>query len=455
MAISMAPLVRDFVTCEDLASLFFRDSQLCKTFHTVIQHVSQSNNMFALSGLHYGSESATKYGKASREEYLVQAWRVGGNSLYRWKRNNIDFNPSGNDDRVVQLPNQGTIVFNAPEDKDEGIFQCFADNGYGVAASVRVNFREAKLARFPYEERKVTYAEAGQAVTLQCTPPQSFPPADVYWVIKERDNRWQAINFDKRISMDIEGRLRFTNVKKSDEQGGRAYSCMALNYFMRDNAIGPEFEIRVTGTTEQKHAATELWTSPSDQFFKAGSTLKLKCIFSGNPTPDVYWERINGILPDRAAIKSFGQELHITDVHLSDAGQYECMGLNTESQQRATKAFDVHVEYSAQGVEGTRDPRIHNNPRFFKPTQYNITLIGLTLEDHMNIQCNASNKQGYVYSNVYLNVLEEAPTILVPPPPSIKVAEAQSIILTCEVAGKPDPLIEWYRDTSLITGGRM
>ena len=46
-------------------------------------------------------------------------------------------------------------MFNAPEDKDEGIFQCFADNGYGVAASVRVNFREAKLARFPYEERKV------------------------------------------------------------------------------------------------------------------------------------------------------------------------------------------------------------------------------------------------------------------------------------------------------------
>ena len=36
-------------------------------------------------------------------------------------------------------------------------------------------------------------------------------------------------------------------MKKSDEQGGRAYSCMALNYFMRDNAIGPEHEIRVVG----------------------------------------------------------------------------------------------------------------------------------------------------------------------------------------------------------------
>ena len=74
---------------------------------------------------------------------------------YTWQRNAEKFNPSGNDDRIVQLPNQGTIVFNSPEDKDEGIFQCFADNGYGISASVKINFREAKLARFSYEDVQV------------------------------------------------------------------------------------------------------------------------------------------------------------------------------------------------------------------------------------------------------------------------------------------------------------
>ncbi|KAH3820533.1 hypothetical protein DPMN_122277, partial [Dreissena polymorpha] len=420
------------------------------------------------------------------------------NPIYRWKRNGIEFNPSGNDDRVVQLPNQGTIVFSKPEPKDEGIFQCFADNGYGIAASVRVNFREAKLARFPTEDRKITTVQAGDSATLQCTPPQSFPPADVYWVIKERDNRWQAINFDKRVSMDIEGRLQITNVKKSDEYGGRAYACMALNYFMRDNSIGPEIQIQVTGSTEQKHAAAELWTSPSDQFFKKGSIARMKCIFSGNPTPDVYWERVKGSLPDRASIKSFGQELQITDVQLADAGQYQCMGLNTESTQRATKALDVHIESAPEwteepknqektegekatfickafgipapviewfingvplgdspGAEGVRDPRIYNNPRFYKVGHNNITLTNLTLEDHMSIQCNASNKQGYVFSNVYLNVMNQAPEIELEPPDSIKVAESQSVVIPCIVRGKPDPLIEWYRDTTLITGGRF
>ena len=77
------------------------------------------------------------------------------NVRYRWKRNAEDFNPSGQDGRVVQLPRKGTIVFNAPVDKDEGIYQCFADNGYGVSASDKINLREAKLGRFVYEDRKV------------------------------------------------------------------------------------------------------------------------------------------------------------------------------------------------------------------------------------------------------------------------------------------------------------
>ena len=74
---------------------------------------------------------------------------------YKWKFNGKDFNPSGQDDRVVQLPNAGTIVFNAPEDKDEGIYQCFATNDLGVSASVKINLREAKLAKFPIEKSTV------------------------------------------------------------------------------------------------------------------------------------------------------------------------------------------------------------------------------------------------------------------------------------------------------------
>ena len=60
----------------------------------------------------------------------------------------------------------------------------------------------------------------------------------------------------------------------------------------------------------------------------------------------MFWEKLDGdgVLPDRAKLKGFGMTLIITNVQESDAGQYECMGLNTETQQRATKAFSVRVE---------------------------------------------------------------------------------------------------------------
>ncbi|XP_060563212.1 neuroglian-like isoform X2 [Ruditapes philippinarum] len=379
---------------------------------------------------------------------------------YIWRRNGVVYNPSGQGDRVVQLPNQGTIVFNKPEDKDEGIFQCFADNGYGISASVKINLREAKLKKFADEPSQTHIVFAGEDLTLPCYPPQSYPPADVYWVIKEPDGRRQDVNFDKRVSMDIEGRLRFTNVLGSDMVGGRAYSCMAVNYFMRDSAIGPEHVVTVFGSTERKLPATELWTSPRYQFFLKGGTLRLKCIFAGNPTPEVHWKKLEGKFPDRAKFKSFGQELQITDVRESDAGQYECMGLNSESTQRATKVFDVRIKAAPFWVEEPQDveasinqtatfickadgdpkpnyawyingvpledrqnkPRIYNN-RFYKKDANNITLTNLTLEDHMNIQCNASNQHGYIFSDVYLNVLDwDISSMQIPDKKKIRVA---------------------------------
>ena len=74
---------------------------------------------------------------------------------YKWQFNGKDFNPTGQGDRVVQLPNDGTIVFNYPEDKDEGVYQCLSDNGYGLSVSVKSNLREAKLANFPIEPARV------------------------------------------------------------------------------------------------------------------------------------------------------------------------------------------------------------------------------------------------------------------------------------------------------------
>lgn len=45
----------------------------------------------------------------------------------------------------------------------------------------------------------------GESVTLNCVPPTSFPPADVEWVLKTQEGNIEPINYNNRISMDLEG----------------------------------------------------------------------------------------------------------------------------------------------------------------------------------------------------------------------------------------------------------
>lgn len=104
------------------------------------------------------------------------------------------------------LMNEGTIVMNKPQDKDEGIFQCHAYNFLGVSTSINVNFRQAMLEDFPGGEDEYISVERGRHVKLWCTPPTSIPSADITWHIRDRENGMtKAINLDNRITMDLEG----------------------------------------------------------------------------------------------------------------------------------------------------------------------------------------------------------------------------------------------------------
>lgn len=410
---------------------------------------------------------------------------------YKWIRNGIAFNPSGNDDRVVQLPYSGTIVITKPEDKDEGIFQCVAYNTFGKSLSIRINLREAKLKDFEVENSVTVRPQLGKSWTLTCVPPESIPPAQVFWVIKKEHGGFEAVNYDARVSMDHEYRLRFANVRPADYAGGRGYACMAMNGIMRKSTQGRQYIMDPRGTIDELSPVTYMWASPDDHFGLYGNNFTVKCIFAGNPTPDVHWVKANGEpLPDRARVQSFGQELMIANLQFDDAGTYECWATNTYTQTRVQRTISIRVESrpywllqpenQERGVGGTAtfnclaravpepqyfwfvdgipldqvtDPRIDNR-RFKRPRPDRIVFSDLTRDDPMVIQCNATNKHGYIWGDVYLNVLSEAPTILKPPQPRMVVAESTQINIQCEVAGKPDPIITWFKNEQQITGGR-
>ncbi|XP_050412764.2 neuroglian [Patella vulgata] len=358
---------------------------------------------------------------------------------YTWTRNSEEFNTSGNDDRVVQLPNVGTIVINRPEDKDEGVYQCFADNGYGKSATININLRIAKLDQFAIAAPIIHTPNLGDPLTLDCVLPDSVPSPQFYWAIRNESHQI-AIDYDARITLDDEARLRITNVKAEDRQEDRAYTCIALNRVARQVVSGfPNF-IKPRGTVETLHNVNYMWASPSDHYGLRGDEFKLKCIFSGNPTPVVHWTKMTGgTMPPGVNITSFGPELIFPHLEFSDAGEYECVGNNTITQTPGRVSFSLRVEsrpYWVDGglkdaevaigesanfsckaggvpvpyvqwfvngvrLSGVTDPRITNG-RFKVLTDDTAMMINVTLADAMVIQCNVSNKHGYIWGDSYL-----------------------------------------------------
>ena len=57
--------------------------------------------------------------------------------------NGKDFDPSGNDGRIAIQPGVGTLIFSNPILRDEGIYQCLADNGVGVAVTIKIDLKVA------------------------------------------------------------------------------------------------------------------------------------------------------------------------------------------------------------------------------------------------------------------------------------------------------------------------
>ncbi|KAL5013687.1 hypothetical protein ScPMuIL_007957 [Solemya velum] len=295
------------------------------------------------------------YFKASKTVQLPCV--ADGNPIpqYNWKKDGVDFNPSGNDGRIVQLANAGTIVISKPEHRDEGLYQCFAENIFGTSLTIIINLKEAISLPFLSLPDQTYRPQLGAHLTLNCIPPMSYPPAEVYWVFKNETGDLTAFNYSKRVTMDPEYRLRITNVISEDHQGDLAYVCIAINSFMRQIQQSHRNFIQPWGTIEEKQPVSILWAPPSDYLGLLEEDLRLKCIFAGNPTPNVFWRRNNGSLPEHSEFASFSQELLIPDLRFSDAGEYECMGTNSETVMSFRRSVTLRVESRPYWIEEPRD----------------------------------------------------------------------------------------------------
>lgn len=422
---------------------------------------------------------------------------IGSKPLrFEWTKNgqllNISdpkyFNAEGEPRIVFVSEGTGTLLITQLEKEDEGIYQCRAINNYGVSLSKKLQLVKALIGIFLDAGKDARRYQVMPAEHLKvvCNPPKSNPPGKVKWLKYVKDETdTDIVDLDDRVAVDDDGNLYFANVRATDNNFKEKYSCQNSIMQLGVHIEGSFSYIEVgPGTTiAQFPAELVYYTTPDAMTGLKGKSVAFKCIFAGNPTPEIEWIRVGGDLVPNRMIQD-NQELLIREIEYTDAGTYECRGKNSITTQTQTHRFTLEVhalpEWTAEPRPvnaGVEEKAVFECAAAGKPTpivswfvngkpidslmpdsrrslsEGQLIFRNLTRGDAQVIQCNASNIHGYLWKDVALSILAFKPEIKIPLT-KVKVAEGQSVVLPCETEGKPNPIIYWKKGDVKLEGRR-
>lgn len=371
---------------------------------------------------------------------------------------------------------------------DIGQYQCFAENEFGIATSNSVFMRKAELNSFKNQQPLPLTGNEGEPFKLSCQPPDGWPKPKVYWVIQYTTDGFKSIN-NSRMTLDPEGNLWFSNLTRQDASDNFMYACAAASSTKLEYKLGNRVILNVlklSGTPSQnKHEPVLQYVTRKNEVAYRGKNVELYCIFGGTPLPQTIWSKNGKVIKpsDRITQGNYGKSLVIKLVDFEDEGVYTCdvsngvgtpqsysINLNllavpyfTEEPEIINAAEGETVEFrcAASGVPKPEIKWIHNGKPIAEapPNQRrkvntnSIVIERLVKNDTGNYGCNATNSLGYVYKDVYVNVIALAPEITEAPRDTAAV-DGQNINLTCKVFGAPKPEVKWIRNNKELTGGR-
>ena len=192
---------------------------------------------------------------------------------------------------------------------------------------------------------------------------------------------------------------------------------------------------------QNKQEPVQQYVTKRNEVAFRGKEKRLWCIFGGTPLPEIRWRKKGGALPwGRSTYDNYGKTLILKHVDFEDSGDYTCEASNgvglaksysinlevlakprfiTEPEiQTAAEGEEVSFECKADGLpvpeikwiyNGKPISEVENNPNRIV-TSERITIQNLRKMDTGNYGCNATNDIGYIYKDVYVNVL--APEII-------------------------------------------
>lgn len=330
--------------------------------------------------------------------------------------------------------------------------------------------------------------EEGAPFGIECDAPDGWPNPSVYWMLQGQN--WLKTINSSRLTVDPEGKLWFSNVTRKDSSNDFLYACSAASYFRNEYKLGNRVHLQViqSGSSsglQNKHEPIQQYVTRRNEIAFRGKEKRIWCVFGGTPLPEIRWRKKGGALPwGRTTYDNYGKTLIIKHVDFEDAGDYTCEASNgvglaksyainlevlakprfiTEPEiQTAAEGEEILFECKADGFPTPEIKWIHNgqpisqaedNPnRIITPQQ--IIIRNLRKSDTGNYGCNATNDIGYVYKDVYVNVLALPPEIISAPAKQARTVDGKPVTLSCRTFGAPKPIVKWFHDNDELTGGR-
>ncbi|XP_036883594.1 matrix-remodeling-associated protein 5 [Sturnira hondurensis] len=377
------------------------------------------------------------------------------------------------------FPN-GTLYIRNLAPKDSGRYECVAANLVGTARrTVQLTVRRAAAnARITGTSPQRTNVHYGGTLRLDCSA-SGDPWPRILWRLPSKRMIDSLFSFDARVTVFDNGTLVVKSV--TDKDAGD-YLCVARN------KVGDDFVVLKVNVV-MKPAKIEHKEENDHRVFYGGD-LKVDCVASGLPNPEISWS-----LPDGSLVSSFMQSddgggrakryvvfnngtLYFNEVGLREEGDYTCVAENQVGKDEMTvrvkvvaepaavqnKAYSVvQVPYGdvvtvACEAKGEPAPRV----TWLSPTnrliptsseKYQIYRDGTLLiqkaqrADSGNYTCVVRHGGGEDRKVVWIHVNVRSPTINGNPTAITTVREIAAggsrKLIDCRAEGVPTPKVLW------------
>ncbi|KAK1797715.1 hypothetical protein P4O66_008082, partial [Electrophorus voltai] len=384
------------------------------------------------------------------------------------------------------FPN-GTLYIRSSVEKDSGTYECVALNGVGaikrsVSLLVKRNSTTAKITSTSPQRMDISY---GGNLSLDCRA-SGIPEPRIIWRTPMKKLIDAHYSFDPRMKVFDNGTLTIKSVTDQD-QGG--YLCVARNKMGDDYVLLKVNVMMKAAKIEGKQL--------SDHKVQYGGDLKVDCVASGLPNPEIRWSlpdgsMVNSVMPSynsgvrrRRYVVFDNGTLYFNDVGLKEEGNYTCfaenqMGKdemkiqikvlaaaptirnNTYEEVRVAHGETVSLTCSAKGEPSPSISWLSPTNRIVLPAsdKYQLTTDGTLLIqkvqkfDSGNYTCTARNRAGMDRKVVHIEVLVSAPIIngLQSPISMTKqtAKKDQRVLLHCNAEGTPVPQVMWVLPDNVV-----